>query len=101
MRAAFPAQRWPFGTCLALAPPAGCVGTLFIGPGTNATAWCLYLFCVQVYVEPSQIGWRPLCTAWMEHQLPAGITAEQRERLQQLFEWLVDPCVAFVRKHCK
>lgn len=37
----------------------------------------------------------------MEHRLPHSITAEQRERLQQLFEWLVDPCVAFVRKHCK
>jgi dynein heavy chain len=57
--------------------------------------------CGMVYVEPSQIGWRPLCTAWLEHKLPASVTDEQRGRLQHLFEWLVDPCVAFVRKHCK
>jgi dynein heavy chain len=57
--------------------------------------------CGMMYVEPSQTGWRPLCTAWMAHRLPDSITPEQRERLLQLFEWLVDPCVAFVRKHCK
>ncbi len=57
--------------------------------------------CGMVYVEPSQIGWRPLCTAWLAHKLPASITQEGRDRLLELFEWLVDPCVAFVRKHCK
>lgn len=57
--------------------------------------------CGMVYVEPSQIGWRPLCTAWSQHKLPASTTATQRTRLLQLFEWLVDPCIAFVRKHCK
>lgn len=57
--------------------------------------------CGMVYVEPSQIGWRPLRQAWMEHKLPGSITAERRQRLQELFDWLVDPCLAFVRKQCK
>jgi dynein heavy chain len=54
-----------------------------------------------LYLEPSQTGWRPLAQAWLAHRLPASVTAQQRQRLQQLFEWLVDPCVAFLRKHCK
>uniref|UniRef100_A0A383V949 AAA+ ATPase domain-containing protein n=1 Tax=Tetradesmus obliquus TaxID=3088 RepID=A0A383V949_TETOB len=57
--------------------------------------------CGMVYVEPSQMGWRPLVKAWLSHRLPSSVTEEQRQRLHQLFEWLVDPCVAFVRKHCK
>jgi dynein heavy chain len=57
--------------------------------------------CGMVYVQPSQTGWRPLCTAWLTHKLPASVTSQQQERLLQLFEWLVDPCTAFVRKNCK
>ncbi|KAF6265404.1 dynein heavy chain 6 [Scenedesmus sp. NREL 46B-D3] len=57
--------------------------------------------CGMVYVEPAQIGWRPLAKAWLSHRLPDSVAPEQRQRLHLLFEWLVDPCVAFVRKHCK
>jgi dynein heavy chain len=48
-----------------------------------------------------QMGWRPLVKSWLSHRLPSSVTEEQRQRLHLLFEWLVDPCVAFVRKHCK
>jgi dynein heavy chain len=47
------------------------------------------------------MGWRPLCQSWLHHRLPGSVTPEQRARLQELFEWLVDPCIAYVRKHCK
>lgn len=53
------------------------------------------------HVHVVQIGWRPLVKAWLAHQLPSCVTQEQRQRLNQLFEWLVDPCIAFVRKHCR
>lgn len=57
--------------------------------------------CGMVYVEPSQIGWRPLRDSWMQAQLPASVDQQHRLRLEELFEWLVDPCMAFVRKECK
>lgn len=31
----------------------------------------------------------------------ASIKEEGREKLEVLFEWLVDPCMAFVRKNCR
>ncbi|KAK9829119.1 hypothetical protein WJX72_004004 [[Myrmecia] bisecta] len=57
--------------------------------------------CGMVYVEPSQIGWRPLRDSWMAAKLPASFTADHRAKIHALFEWLVDPCMAFVRRNCR
>ncbi len=57
--------------------------------------------CGMVYVEPSQMGWRPLRDSWMAGQLPGSLGEADRAALMELFEWLVDPCLAFVRKNCK
>ena len=56
--------------------------------------------CGMVYVEPAQIGWRPLAASWLAKKLPAGLQG-WREQLQQLMEWLLDPCLAFLRKNCR
>ncbi|KAA6419936.1 MAG: dynein heavy chain axonemal [Trebouxia sp. A1-2] len=57
--------------------------------------------CGMVYVEPSQMGWRPLRDSWMQADLPAALTQDQRSHMHTLFEWLVDPCIAFVRRNCR
>jgi dynein heavy chain len=57
--------------------------------------------CGMVYVEPVQIGWRPLSTSWLATCLPAALGEAVKEQVLQLMEWLVDPCVAFIRKNCK
>ena len=31
----------------------------------------------------------------------AFLTEEHRHRINTLFNWLVDPCMAFIRKNCK
>lgn len=54
--------------------------------------------CGMVYVEPEQLGWRPLRDSWI-NTLP-GCLQEHSQRLFKLFEWLLDPCIAFVRKNC-
>lgn len=48
--------------------------------------------CGMVYVEPSQIGWRPLKDSWLNKNLPKALT-ELTNAINQLFEWLVDPCI--------
>ena len=55
--------------------------------------------CGMVYVEPSQIGWRPLKDSWM-NTLPGHLEGK-KDLINSLFEWLVDPCLRFVRKNCK
>ena len=50
--------------------------------------------CGMVYTEPSQIGWEPLLTSWLE-TLPPPL-APHADKLNNLFGWLVPPCVRFV-----
>jgi dynein heavy chain len=71
-----------------------------------------------IYMEPEHvIGWRPLRDSWLDKLMmdeeqdpeshkkdaekvehPFQITQEQRDTIVFLFEWLVEPCLAFLRK---
>lgn len=53
-----------------------------------------------VYFEPKTLGWRPIMTSWIA-ALPATLTKENVELIEAMFEWLVDPCLDFVRKKVK
>jgi len=55
--------------------------------------------CGMIYVEPSQMGWRPIMSSWLS-SFPESM-AEHKPLFEALFEWLVDPCQRFVRKYCK
>ncbi|XP_052264555.1 dynein axonemal heavy chain 3-like isoform X1 [Dreissena polymorpha] len=57
--------------------------------------------CGMIYLEPHQMGWKPLKDSYMQHTLPKGLTEEQLGLVNDLFEWLVDPCLYFIRKNCK
>lgn len=37
--------------------------------------------CGMVYVEPGQMGWRPLRDSWMKADLPAALTQDQRSHV--------------------
>ena len=58
--------------------------------------------CGMVYVEPTQIGWKPLNTSWLE-ALPEEIRSKENlvTVMDALFDWMVDPCIRFVRRNCK
>lgn len=56
--------------------------------------------CGMVYFEPKTLGWRPIMTSWIA-SLPAALTKENVELIEAMFEWLVDPCLDFVRKKIK
>ncbi|XP_053383461.1 dynein axonemal heavy chain 3-like [Mercenaria mercenaria] len=57
--------------------------------------------CGMIYLEPHQMGWKPSKETFMKHRLPKGLTEEQLGLVNDLFEWLVDPCLYFIRKNCK
>lgn len=44
--------------------------------------------CGMVYLEPHQLGWRPLATSWLA-TLPAHIPVAYKVKLQGLMDWLV------------
>jgi len=55
--------------------------------------------CGMIYLEPQQLGWRPLVTSWLE-KLPAFITEGMKETLNSLFEAFVDPTIFYIRNNC-
>uniref|UniRef100_A0A7S4DG85 AAA+ ATPase domain-containing protein n=1 Tax=Lotharella globosa TaxID=91324 RepID=A0A7S4DG85_9EUKA len=52
-----------------------------------------------VFMEPVLLGWRPLVLSWLE-TLPENI-APHKEKLLLMFDWMVPPCLLFLRKGCK
>ncbi|KAM9777518.1 dynein axonemal heavy chain 12-like [Neosynchiropus ocellatus] len=57
--------------------------------------------CGMVYMEPAQLGWRPLVDSWIGG-LPAGLqTLETRSLLLDLFSWLLPPAFRLLRQHCR
>ncbi|DBA04478.1 TPA: LOW QUALITY PROTEIN: hypothetical protein N0F65_010074 [Lagenidium giganteum] len=64
--------------------------------------------CGMIYMEPEQLGWTPVLNSWLDSVTvveseppptgPFEINADQRTLIYFLFSWLVEPCIAFVRK---
>jgi dynein heavy chain len=53
-----------------------------------------------IYMEPTNIGWKPLVQSWSE-KLPAWLDAPAREHLDRLFQWATQPILDFVKWECK
>ncbi|XP_069499778.1 dynein axonemal heavy chain 12 [Ambystoma mexicanum] len=57
--------------------------------------------CGMIYMEPSQLGWMPLVTSWL-NTLPDVLKQKDNfALLSDLFEWLIRPALRFLRKSCK
>ena len=57
--------------------------------------------CGMVYVEPSQIGWEPLLTSWLATLPEACQTEVNKQKISNLFGWLVPAALRYVNKECK
>ena len=56
--------------------------------------------CGMVYLEPHQLGWRPLVDSWM-NTFPVHFDDELKTHIRALFEWLVPVCLRFLRREIK
>ncbi|NXG19392.1 DYH7 protein, partial [Grallaria varia] len=57
--------------------------------------------CGMIYLEPSQLGWRPLVTSWLS-KLPEPLNSkDHQDLLEGLFDWLIPPAVKVRQKQCK
>ncbi|KAG8433111.1 hypothetical protein GDO86_017410 [Hymenochirus boettgeri] len=56
--------------------------------------------CGMIYMEPHQLGWKPLQDSYMDI-LPENLTNEHREMISDMFNWLIQPCLNFIRLECK
>lgn len=56
--------------------------------------------CGMIYMEPRELGWRPLKQAYLD-RIGKGVNDEQKEMIDELFEWVVPPSLEFIRRNCK
>ncbi|XP_040611383.1 dynein heavy chain 3, axonemal [Mesocricetus auratus] len=56
--------------------------------------------CGMIYMEAHQLGWKPLKDSYMD-TMPSCLTKEHKELVEDMFMWLVQPCLDFNRLHCK
>lgn len=57
--------------------------------------------CGMIYLEPHQMGWRPMKDCYLKYDLSEKMSDENRKMIDDMFEWLIDPCLDFIRKNCK
>ena len=56
--------------------------------------------CGMVYLEPHQLGWRPLCVSWLA-EFPEHFDKKFRDRVLGLFDWLLPVSIRFLRREMK
>ncbi|XP_058027873.1 dynein axonemal heavy chain 12 [Ahaetulla prasina] len=57
--------------------------------------------CGMIYLEPLQLGWKPLVTSWL-NTLPEPLNEKEFQDLfEELFDWLVPPALRVRWKQCK
>ncbi|KAL5473898.1 hypothetical protein EMCRGX_G028462 [Ephydatia muelleri] len=55
--------------------------------------------CGMIYMEPHQLGWRPLVESYMK-KLPDAIVEEDKKLIMDMMEWLVQPSLDYIRHEC-
>ncbi|XP_048510723.1 dynein axonemal heavy chain 7 isoform X3 [Athalia rosae] len=56
--------------------------------------------CGMIYIEPHVMGWRPFLKSWM-NKVNMDWCKGNEGVINALFEWLMDPCLDFIRKKCR
>ena len=56
--------------------------------------------CGMVYLEPHQLGWRPLCVSWL-NTFPETLDDKFTDRVLALFDWLVPVSIRFLKRELK
>lgn len=56
--------------------------------------------CGMIYIEPRVLGWKPFVKSWMKKLNPLW-TEGYEENIVELFHWLTEPCLEFIRKSCR
>nr|XP_031846529.1 dynein heavy chain 3, axonemal-like isoform X2 [Nomia melanderi] len=56
--------------------------------------------CGMIYMEPSQLGWNALFDSYKKY-LKEKLLLEQFELVVELVDWLTNPVLSFIGRHCK
>ncbi|XP_018571400.1 dynein heavy chain 12, axonemal [Anoplophora glabripennis] len=56
--------------------------------------------CGMIYLEPSTLGWQPFVESWIPTCNPEWCGETRKDMIFTMFEWMVPPCLQFIRKYC-
>ncbi|XP_071037846.1 dynein axonemal heavy chain 3 [Parasteatoda tepidariorum] len=56
--------------------------------------------CGMIYMEPHQLGWKPSKDSYLNNLSKLELSEECISLINDLFEWLVEPCLDFLKQHC-
>ena len=74
--------------------------TLFEVQDLNVASPATVSRCGMVWIEPSDLGWRPYVKTWLV-QLHEDFTEDQRKMIWTLFDENIDACIKHYRRNCK
>ncbi|XP_029097539.1 dynein heavy chain 12, axonemal isoform X7 [Monodon monoceros] len=57
--------------------------------------------CGMIYLEPSQLGWEPLVSSWLNSLKGPLQEPDHQALLRGLFDWLIQPTLSLRKKKCK
>uniref|UniRef100_A0A8D1JV51 Dynein axonemal heavy chain 12 n=1 Tax=Sus scrofa TaxID=9823 RepID=A0A8D1JV51_PIG len=57
--------------------------------------------CGMIYLEPSQLGWKPLVSSWLNSLKGPLQEPDHQALLKGLFDWLIQPTLSLRKKKCK
>ena len=57
--------------------------------------------CGMIYLDSFSLGETALIKSWLKYEVPEFLGKVQKEKIQMLFDWLMEPCLDFVTKHCE
>ncbi|KAI4553815.1 hypothetical protein MJT46_015995 [Ovis ammon polii x Ovis aries] len=57
--------------------------------------------CGMIYLEPSQLGWKPLVSSWLNSLKGPLQEPDHQALLRGLFDWLIQPTLKLRKKRCK
>ncbi|KAG8523853.1 Dynein heavy chain 7, axonemal [Galemys pyrenaicus] len=57
--------------------------------------------CGMIYLEPSQLGWEPLVSSWLNSLKGPLKEPDHQGLLKGLFDWLIQPTLNLRKKKCK
>lgn len=52
-------------------------------------------------MEAATLGWKPFVDSWIVHLNPEWCNEETKDFILEVFDWMIDPSLYFIRKFCK
>jgi hypothetical protein len=54
-----------------------------------------------IYLDTAILGTKSLIKSWIKNRMPSFLDKPQKEKIELLAFWLIEPCTEFVTKNCE